>query len=520
MRLAWLSATAQRFAPYLGLAVILVLALQWSTPFDDGWLVAAGLVATFLLTLIIIASAIRITDWDASRAAERGLAARDALTSALEFDDPDDDVHRLIQTRAELLVERSDPSRAIPFRADGSRLRQSGMTAALALLIGLLPPLGSASALSADIEAALDAEAAQIEKLAAAVAAADVETSDEIIAELERLAQELRDAESLEQALQSLDDADTRLDARLDPAFLSQKAAIQGLARDLALRPLADGAPLDAASQFDHLADTLSSLSTPELAALADRLSDLAESQAAGNPELSGHLADASRALEEGDLSEARISLEEAASRQRTGFDQLSGQQALVETSRALDGARTRLSGEGAGTSELAEGGQGEDGQGQPGEGQGQGSGQGQSGEGQAEGAGAGGQPQDGASGEITGVAPGDGSASGDGGQGRIGADVGQDHGTDVETAEVFAPIDEGALADLVQVGIDGGAGEGDIVGRADGVTQRGESIVPYAQVLPEYLNEAADALSELRLPPSMRSIVQAYFDLLAAEAR
>jgi len=518
MRLAWLSATAQRFAPYLGLALILILALQWSTPFADGWLVAAGLVGTFLLALIIIASAIRITDWDASRAAERGLAARDALTSALEFDDPDDDVHRLIQIRAEHLVERSDPSRAIPFRADGSRLRQSGMTAALALLIGLLPPLGSSTALSADIEAALDAEAAQIEKLAAAVAAADVETSDEIIAELERLAQELRDAESLEQALQSLDDADTRLAAKLDPAFLSQKAAVQGLARDLALRPLADGAPLDAASQFDHLAESLSSLSDPERAALADRLSDLAESQAAGNPELSGHLADASRALDEGDLSEARISLEEAARQQRTGFDQLGGQQALVETSRALDGARTRLSEEGAGQSGLADGGQGEDGQGQPGEGQG--SGQGQSGDGQGQGAGVGGQPQDGAAGEITGVAPGDGSASGDGGQGRIGADVGQDHGTDVETAEVFAPIDEGALADLVQVGIDGGAGEGDIVGRADGLTQRGESIVPYAQVLPEYLNEAADALGELRLPPSMRSIVQAYFDLLAAEAR
>jgi hypothetical protein len=33
-------------------------------------------------------------------------------------------------------------------------------------------------------------------------------------------------------------------------------------------------------------------------------------------------------------------------------------------------------------------------------------------------------------------------------------------------------------------------------------------------------MNDAADALGELALPPSMRSIVQAYFDLLAAEAR
>jgi hypothetical protein len=43
--------------------------------------------------------------------------------------------------------------------------------------------------------------------------------------------------------------------------------------------------------------------------------------------------------------------------------------------------------------------------------------------------------------------------------------------------------------------------------------------MVPYAQVLPEYMNQAADALDELQLPPSMRGIVQTYFQLLAEEA-
>jgi hypothetical protein len=38
--------------------------------------------------------------------------------------------------------------------------------------------------------------------------------------------------------------------------------------------------------------------------------------------------------------------------------------------------------------------------------------------------------------------------------------------------------------------------------------------------VLPDYLNQAADALDELQLPPSMRNIVQTYFQLLADEAR
>jgi hypothetical protein len=517
MRLAWLSATAQSYAPHVGLAVVIVLAIEWTTHFDRGLLVAAGLVGVFAVGLVIGAGSLRITEWDASRAAERGLGARDAFTTALEFADPADDVHMLIQDRANRLVETSDPSAAIPIRADGHRLRQLGMTAAVALVIGLLPPLGSSTALSADAKSALEAEAEQVEKIAEAVAQADVDTSEEIVAELERLAQELRNAETLEQAMQSLDDVEKRLGAKLDPNFLSQKAAVQGLARDLALRPLTDGASLEAASQFEQLASSLGSLSNQELSALEDRLADLAESQAAGNPELSGQLADAARALASGDLTQAARSLTDAAEGQESGLSDARGQQALTETQRALDGVEARLSGTGQPSDGQGEGqGQtpGQDGQGQ-GEGQGQGDGQSQ-----GQGGGTGGQAQDGASGQITGVAPGDGTASGQGGQGQVGGDVGQDHGTDVETSEVFSPIDEGALADLLQVGIDGGSGQGDIIGRADGPTQRGESIVPYAQVLPQYLNEAADALGELRLPPSMRSIVQAYFDLLAAQAR
>ncbi len=118
-------------------------------------------------------------------------------------------------------------------------------------------------------------------------------------------------------------------------------------------------------------------------------------------------------------------------------------------------------------------------------------------------------------------MAPGDGNAAGQGGQGSVGSSDGdQDHGTDVQSADVFSPIDEGTLSDLIQVGIDGGSGQGDVIGRADAPTTRGESVVPYAQVLPEYLNQAADALGELQLPPSMRGIVQNYFDLLAEGAR
>lgn len=520
MRLAWLSATAQRYAPFIGFLVVIVLAIDWLTVFDRGLMVSGLVLGGYALLLVAGAVALRISAWDASRAAERGLDARDALTTALEFADPDDGVHRLIQERADLLAAESRASEAIPIRADAVRLRQLGMAAALAVVIGLLPPLGSTPALSSDLRAALEEEAQQLERIAQALEEADVETSEDIRDELERLVNELRSAETLEQALQALEESETRLGEQVDADFLSQKTAVQGLARDLALRPLVDGAPVDATSQLEALAESLGSLSDPELAALEDRLSDLAESQSAGNAELSSRLAEAARALGDGDLDEAARALQEAAVEQESGLDGARGQQALTETQRALEGARSRLGGRGIGQGQGQEGGQGtgeEEGEGQ-GEGEGEGQGEGD-GEGEGQGAGQGGQPA-GGGGEISGVTPGDGSSQGQGGPGNVGAGDGQDHDSDVATAEVFSPIEEGALSDLLQVDIHGGVAEGDILGRADGPTGRGESVVPYAQVLPEYLNQAADALGELQLPPSMRGIVQTYFDLLADEAR
>ncbi len=101
-----------------------------------------------------------------------------------------------------------------------------------------------------------------------------------------------------------------------------------------------------------------------------------------------------------------------------------------------------------------------------------------------------------------------------------MGDPTGETFGTGVETASVYDPVDLGSVSDVLRVGIEGGEPEGDVVGRVDTATQEGESLVPYAQVLPEYLNQAADALETLRLPPSMRGIVQSYFALLAEQAR
>ena len=220
MRLAWLTATAQRYAPYLGSAMVVVLVVDWLTPFERGLIVAGGLAAAYALSLMIRAATLQITAWDASRAAERGLGARDAFTTALEFVDPEDGVHHSIQERADRLANGSKASDAIPIGADGRRLRQFGLASALALVIGLIPPLGSTPALSSDVAAALEAEATQIERIAEAVQDSDVENSDQIVSELERLSRQLRQAETLEQALEALEDSEMRLASEVDLSFL------------------------------------------------------------------------------------------------------------------------------------------------------------------------------------------------------------------------------------------------------------------------------------------------------------
>jgi hypothetical protein len=503
MRLAWLSETTQVYAPYLMVAIVALFVVDWLTDWDSALASAALLLAAYLLALGIGALVLRISSWDASRAAERGLGIRSTLSTALEFDDPENDVHQGIQALARQIAAGADTRRAIPVPVRKDKLRQVAYGTALALVFALLPALGGSTALSGDMATALEAEARELEELAKSIQQADVANSEQISEELLTLAQQLREARTLEEGLAALDSTEKRLTADVDPQFLAQKAAVQGLARDLALRPLVDGAPLGAAEQLEELAERLNELSDPELRSLKDRLADLAAAQASGNPELSSQLASASNALSQGDLTVARQSLNQAARGQQTGVSEARDQQALSETLRALSSVSARLQGEGQGQ----------------GDGEGQGQGQGQ-GDGQGQGQGQNGQAGGGAGGVISGVSPGDGNATGQGGQGTVGSGNPDESGSEAQVTDIYDPVDTGNLSDLLQVTIEGGSADGDIVGRGDAPTERGQSVVPYAQVLPQYLNEAADALQTLRLPPSMRGIVQRYFDQLANEAR
>ncbi|HEX5696995.1 MAG TPA: hypothetical protein VFZ15_11450, partial [Acidimicrobiia bacterium] len=173
MRLAWLVATLQFLAPFIAGAVLVVALVEWLTPLEGLILPALAGVGVVLGLVLLWAGVFRISDWDAARSAERGLGARDALTTALEFDDESEPLHGQIQSRAARIVDQSSAREAIRMVTYRDRLRQAALLTAAALAIGLLPPLGSDPALSAGVEEALEAEAEEIERIADAIEEAD-----------------------------------------------------------------------------------------------------------------------------------------------------------------------------------------------------------------------------------------------------------------------------------------------------------------------------------------------------------
>jgi hypothetical protein len=78
----------------------------------------------------------------------------------------------------------------------------------------------------------------------------------------------------------------------------------------------------------------------------------------------------------------------------------------------------------------------------------------------------------------------------------------------------VFDPP-AGSNGDQLRANGRSGQGRSETVGRGNGPTNRGESIVPLGQALDRYRSEATAALDQLDIPPSLRALVRQYFDSL-----
>ena len=115
MRTAWLLTTFQLAIPVFAGAAAGFLFVGWLAGWESSAQLVGAIAGGGIAVLLVGAGVLRISTWDAARAAERGLAAKDLLTTSLEFTDVDDPLHQEIQDRAADLVDRSEPRQAIRF---------------------------------------------------------------------------------------------------------------------------------------------------------------------------------------------------------------------------------------------------------------------------------------------------------------------------------------------------------------------------------------------------------------------
>ena len=492
LRVAWAVATADIVVPVaLAVAAGLVVLARfrpWIWPEPVAWLLLASVLVTIGGTALVL----RVPMTVAARAADRGLATDDAFATALEVGE-----HPFagrVHARAASLAAGRRGADAVPLPIRPRRVAVSALLAlAVAAFVVVPNPQDGVRARAAAADEALDAEADAVEEAAVALRTDAGPTAEAAAARLEALAEELRQAEGLEEGQAALDRAAAELAAGIEPGFLAQKAAVVGLGRSLEAAPLSAGGTGSAADQLAAAAAGLAELSEAELAVLAERLAALAATQAAGNPGLAESLQAAAAALGSGDVSGAAAALGEGA-----------GQQALAATAVGAQEAATAAIGTVSSASgHLASGAPPQQGRGQ---GQGQGSGQGPGqGPGQGRQGQGGGQGQVGGTGAPTGSGRGGkGTANGSGDNASVGLQEG---------ATVFDPDDGSTDGDQLIAEGDAADGRNETVGKGDGATRRGGRIVPLADAFPTYDAEATTALDRLQVPPSVRALVRAYFD-------
>jgi len=368
---------------------------------------------------------------------------------------------------------------------------------ALAGLVVLVVAPSSADAIANEreaMQALIDEEADALEELSE-------ELPEEVAEELRAIVEELRAAETLEEALAKLAEARQTLSNMEDPNELAKKTALAGLAARLAQQPLSNGGSLE--ESLAAIAESLAGATEEEKAALAQELADRADDFAGIDNQLAQALDNASSALASGGAPDLATVGEAAA---RTSADVSTSEAAgaasaaVAESQRMLSDAAAQGQGDGQGDGqgEGAGAGQGE------GAGEGQGAGQGQ-GTGQGQGAGGGGGGQGGA-----GTSPGatnGGTGSGSLGRGGFSDEdplAGPVRGDIVDAASVTSN-------DEVRVDIFGNL-LGNTVGSAEGTGLANTPSVSYQDVFEQYRAEALDSLGGLTVPLSLQDIVNSYF--------
>ncbi len=189
-----------------------------------------------LIAIALVAAVRPLTDIRAARAADRGLGTDDAFGAAIEFADLDSDFGEGIRQRAAILAKAASAKAAAPLPRLRGRWAIAAALAAAALVMGLVAnPQDEVRAERAQANEVAEELAQELEE-----AAAELDDPDtvEVGAQLDRLAEELRQAQSFDEISELLNRAEQELSER-SPNFATERAAAEGLERSLETNPLA-----------------------------------------------------------------------------------------------------------------------------------------------------------------------------------------------------------------------------------------------------------------------------------------
>jgi len=501
--------------PALAASVAVLLAGRlW--PVDGYRLVAGGWLVVFLIGWIVFSLARPIRPFTAARHADGELGLHDRLATALVLSDPqrqlpagfDREIVSLQVGDALSVAQSIDPRRAFPVRVERTPLLRAGAALLAGLLLLALPnPMDAIVAERAQVSQAAKAEAEKLEKLAQTVEqdqALNPEDKAELLREMRRMIEKLKsNPGDAKQALADLAEFQEQLRSRLDPAALTEAAALEALARQLAQLAGAEEMPKDsaeAAKLLEQLASEMERLSPEQREALAGALERAAAQAAGSNPDLASALSAMAQAAREGATgSEAQRAAARAAQAMRESGDRQALQQALA---RALNQAESsqRAVAQASGREGQAQG---------QGQGRGQGQGQGQN-QGQGRGQGQGNQ------------------AGGGGGTQADTLPPANRTGTADTPTDPNKPFNTGDL-DTVYSPFVTGQGQEEFVGGQEGqegqeTTNQGQSpqpgadnpaLVPYSQVFQQYLQIAGQAMERAYIPVGLQDYVKEYFSQL-----
>jgi hypothetical protein len=511
LRWAWAAVVGQLAAPIVAGVAVVLLILGRVTPLPrTGW-AAVVLIGASLLALLVATIRLRIPELVTARAADRGLATRDAFATALQFRNSEAPLAARVRDRAEELAQAGTPTTAIRMPLRARRLLVTGVLGVAILVLAALPnPQDSARARARAEHAQSAAAGRKLQQAAAALAKSPNQTAQQaaVAAQLAALARQLQQGSSVNGARQAVDQLASSLASQLSPNALSEKAAVLGLGQSLAGHPLTSTTAGSASQQLSQAAAQLSQLNAAAQAALADRLGSLAATQTQGDPAAASDLSAAATALANGSSAAAAAALNAAAADQNAAATDVVNQSTITDALGAL-----AVAGSGLAASQGSQGGQGSQGT-SPGsqgsQGQGQGQGQGGQGQGQGQGQGTQGQGVGGASGQVGGT---NAATAGNGATGGTGTPNGTGHNASVglQQASVYSPVTSGAGPVLNAAGPQN-SGPSQVSGSSTGPNIVTNPVQPLSNVLPQYQAQATQALATLNLPPSQRSLVESYF--------